>query len=308
MNNPSGAAAIRGHSAAFLTILLWGTTFIATKVLLEHMQPIEILFSRFVLGYLALWLVARRALRVPLWQEKYFALAGFFGIFLYYLLENVALSYTFASNVGVMVVVAPLFTAILARLFGQDTKRLGAGFFAGFVLAMAGIALISFNGTRFELSPKGDILAVLAALSWAFYSLLVRKIGEFGHPSIEATRRTFFYGLLFMLPALWFFDASPLPAGLANPVCLANIAFLGLGASAMCFVSWNFSIRVLGTLQTSVYIYLVPVVTVLTSHVLLDEPLTLMICVGTVLTLTGLVFSSLDTLREAYRYSRRKTG
>ena len=65
MNNPSGAAAFRGHSAAFLTILLWGTTFIATKVLLEHMQPIEILFSRFVLGYLALWLVARRTLRVP---------------------------------------------------------------------------------------------------------------------------------------------------------------------------------------------------------------------------------------------------
>lgn len=64
----------------------------------------------------------------------------------------------------------------------------------------------------------------------------------------------------------------------------------------------------LGTLQTSVYIYLVPVVTVLTSHVLLDEPLTLMICVGTVLTLTGLVLSSLDTLREAYRYSRRKRG
>lgn len=69
-----------------------------------------------------------------------------------------------------------------------------------------------------------------------------------------------------------------------------------------------FSIRVLGTLQTSVYIYLVPVVTVLTSHVLLDEPLTLMICVGTVLTLTGLVLSSLDTLREAYRYSREKRG
>lgn len=69
-----------------------------------------------------------------------------------------------------------------------------------------------------------------------------------------------------------------------------------------------FSVRVLGTLQTSAYIYLVPVVTVLTSHVLLDEPLTLMICVGTVLTLTGLVLSSLDTLREAYRYSRRKRG
>ena len=320
MNNPSGAAAFRGHSAAFLTILTLGNNLHryqgSSRAHAAHRDSLLALCPGLpcpvarckARRYLALWLVARRALRVPLWQEKYFALAGFFGIFLYYLLENVALSYTFASNVGVMVVVAPLFTAILSRLFGQDKKRLGAGFFAGFVLAMAGIALISFNGTRFELSPKGDILAVLAALSWAFYSLLVRKIGEFGHPSIEATRRTFFYGLLFMLPALWFFDASPLPAGLANPICLANIAFLGLGASAMCFVSWNFSIRVLGTLQTSVYIYLVPVVTVLTSHVLLDEPLTLMICVGTVLTLTGLVLSSLDTLREAYRYSRRKRG
>ena len=63
-----------------------------------------------------------------------------------------------------------------------------------------------------------------------------------------------------------------------------------------------FSVRVLGTLQTSVYVYLVPVVTVLTSHILLDEHFTLMIRVGTILTLTGLVLSSLDILSEAYRF------
>ena len=300
----AGCALLRGHVAALLTILFWGTTFIATKVLLDSMQPIEILFSRFLLGYIALWIVAPHPMRnVSPRQELHFAAVGFFGIFLYYLLENIALTYTFASNVGVMVVVAPLFTALLQRVFLPAEGKLRPSFFAGFLLAMTGIALISFNGASFNLSPRGDMLAILAALAWACYSLLVRKAGEFGYSSIQVTRRSFFYGLVFMLPALWLCDASPLPQALTDPVCLANIIFLGLGASAICFVSWNFSIHVLGTLKTSVYIYLTPVVTVFTSHVLLDEPLTAMICLGTVLTLAGLALSSAESLREAYRLS-----
>ena len=303
----SADSSLRGHCTALLTILFWGTTFIATKVLLEHMQPLEILFSRFVLGYVALWIIMPRPLlHVSARQELVLAGAGFFGIFLYYLLENVALTYTFASNVGVMVVVAPLFTALLARFFLPGENRLRLNFLLGFLLAMAGICLISFNGTRFALSPKGDILAVLAALAWACYSILIRKAAEFGYSSIQVTRRTFFYGLLFMLPALYVTDGSFLPQALSEPVCLANIAFLGLGASAACFVSWNYSIRVLGALRTSVYIYLTPVVTVLFSHFLLDEPFTLMICLGTILTLAGLILSNAEDLRELRRLAPRR--
>ena len=98
-----------------------------------------------------------------------------------------------------------------------------------------------------------------------------------------------------------FMDGTLLPQALSEPVCLANIAFLGLGASAACFVSWNYSIRVLGALRTSVYIYLTPVVTVLFSHFLLDEPFTLMICLGTILTLAGLILSSADSLQQLRR-------
>ena len=132
----SADSSLRGHCTALLTILFWGTTFIATKVLLEHMQPLEILFSRFVLGYVALWIIMPRPLlHVPARQELVLAGAGFFGIFLYYLLENVALTYTFASNVGVMVVVAPLFTALLARFFLPGENRLRLNFLLGFLLA-----------------------------------------------------------------------------------------------------------------------------------------------------------------------------
>ena len=79
-----------GHAAALATIIIWGTTFISTKVLLEAFQPVEILFFRFVMGYLALWLVCpRRLTGVGRRQELTFAAAGLCGICLYYLLENI---------------------------------------------------------------------------------------------------------------------------------------------------------------------------------------------------------------------------
>ncbi len=77
----------------------------------------------------------------------------------------------------------------------------------------------------------------------------------------------------------------------SNPVYLFNILFLGLGASALCFVTWNFAVKVLGAVKTSVYIYMVPVITVVTSVAILHEKITALAAVGTVLTLAGLLLS-----------------
>ena len=71
---------------------------------------------------------------------------------------------------------------------------------------MSGIACISFNGAAMQLNPLGDLLAISAAVVWAFYALLTKKISSYGYPVILATRRTFFYGILFMVPALGFLD------------------------------------------------------------------------------------------------------
>jgi len=192
-----------GHLAALFTIIIWGTTFISTKVLLTDFMPVEILFFRFVMGFAALFLVCPHRMKgVGRWQELTFVLAGLCGICLYYLLENIALTYTMASNVGVIISVAPFFTGALSRLFLKSEGKLRANFFIGFVVAMAGVALISFNGSRMELNPMGDLLAVLAAFVWACYSILTRKISSFGYPVILTTRRTFFYGILFMVPVI----------------------------------------------------------------------------------------------------------
>lgn len=281
-----------GHLTALLTICIWGTTFISTKILLGDFQPIEILFYRFVIGFLVLLALCPRHLKVVSFkQELIFILAGLCGICLYYLLENIALIYTTASNAGVIVSLAPFFTAILVHLFLKSEGKLQARFFIGFIAAMVGIALISFNGVRPELNLKGDILALIAALVWAFYSILTRKIGSFNCSVILSTRRTFFYGILFMLPMLFFFDFQSDLSRFLNSQSLFNILYLGLGASALCFVTWNFAVKELGAVKTSIYIYMVPVITVITSVLILHEELSLWALIGVVLTLAGLFLS-----------------
>lgn len=283
---------MKGHTAALVTILIWGTTFISTKVLLNDFQPVEILFFRFVLGFTALLIVRPRILKgTDLRQELAFAAAGLCGVCLYYLMENIALTYTMASNVGVIVSAAPLFTAIMSQIFLAQEEKLKGRFFIGFAVSMAGIALISFNGSALELNPVGDVLALLAAFVWACYSILTRKISEYGYDTILTTRRIFFYGILLMVPALFLFDFRFGPERFADPAALMNLLFLGLGASALCFVTWNSAVKYLGAVRTSVYIYMVPVITVVTSFLILHEPFTWMTAAGTVLTMAGLFLS-----------------
>lgn len=283
----------QGHLAALFTIFIWGTTFIATKILLKTFAPVEILFIRFVIGYLALWIAFPKKLTTKSGQERYFVFAGICGVTLYFLLENIALTYTLASNVGVIVAVSPFFTAICAWLIHRETK-LNACFFLGFILAMIGVYLISTNGQSvFEIHPIGDLLALLAAFVWALYSNLTNKISEFHYDTIPLTRRIFFYGLLFMIPALFIFDFHPEVNDFMQFDVLLNLLFLGLGASALCFVTWNSALKILGSITCSVYIYLVPVITVVTSMIVLKEEVSVYTWIGIALTLVGLMLSQL---------------
>ena len=291
--------ALLGHLAALFTITVWGTTFISTKILLAGFQPVEILFFRFLIGFAVLAalpphgqkLTSRR-------QELTFALAGACGICLYYLLENIALTFTLASNVGVIISVAPFFTAILAHLFLRSEQKLRLPFFIGFAAAMAGIACVSFQGQALALNPVGDLLAVAAAFVWALYSIFTKKIAGFGLPVVFSTRKTFFYGILCMTPALFLFDFQPDIARFAAPVYLFNILYLGLGASALCFVTWNFAVKELGAVKTSVYIYLVPIITVAASALILHEQLSALAGIGMVLTMAGLILSEYKPKRR----------
>jgi Permeases of the drug/metabolite transporter (DMT) superfamily len=281
-----------GHLIAFLTILIWGTTFISTKILLRAFNPFEVLFFRFTIGLAALTIFYPKRLKLKnKKQEIIFACAGLCGVSLYYLLENVALTYSVVSNVGVIVSIAPLFTAILASRF-LDGETLRLNFLIGFLTAIVGIGFISFSGSSMiKVNPIGDILAVLAALLWAVYSILTKKISAYGYRTIQTTRRIFFYGVLFMSPTLFISHSSLKLERFENPLYLFNILFLGLGASALCFVTWNYAVKLLGAVTTSVYIYLVPVISLITAVIILKERITWATAVGAVLTMAGLFIS-----------------
>ena len=279
------------HLLALGTALVWGTTFIATKILLLEFSPVEILIDRFIIGYLVMLAIKPRLLRFHSWkEERMFIGAGLTGLVFYYLLENIALTDTLASNVSVIVSIAPMFTALLSRIVWKQEK-LRKTFVLGFFLAIMGIAIISFSGGTVSFHPVGDLLCVLAAAMWAIYSVLCKKISALGYPTILTTRRIFFYGILLMIP---FGVGMQFRWGLhrfLNGANLGYFLFLGVLASALCFMTWNWSVGVLGAVHTSAYIYLIPVVTVVTAVLILHEPITWPSAIGMVLALSGLILS-----------------
>ncbi|MBQ8678642.1 MAG: DMT family transporter [Treponema sp.] len=302
---------------ASLSVFMWGITFVSTKYLLRSFSAFEILVLRFFLAYLGLWILRPKSLHLEdKKNEIYFALAGFSGVTAYQFMENMAISYTSASNVSIIVSICPIFTAIFSQIFLKE-KHLTPTFLLGFLLAIFGIALVSFNGVVIlHLSPKGDLLALGAAVLWGVYSVCVSKINALGLDSIQATRRIFLWALLFMIPiglfsimTLGTFPVSTpdfkIPGisllldsefnhfRFLNPLNWLNLAFLGLGASAFCFAAWNIACERLGTVRATVGIYLIPVVTIIFAFFALGENISLMGAIGAVITIAGLFVSEI---------------
>lgn len=289
-----GNERIKANFAGLTTIFFWGITYISIKILLEAFNPIEILFIRFFLGIGFLMILYPKPLKIKnKSQEIIFAFAGLTGITFFYLLENIALTYTMASNVGVISALAPFFTGIISYFFMKEKEKLNLNFFIGFIIALIGISFISFSGvSNLKLNPKGDILAVISVIIWGIYGNLTKIIGGYGYNSIQATRRTFIYGVIFMIPALYFFNFDINMDKILETKYLFNFLFLGLGASAICFTTWNYTVKILGAVKTSVFIYLIPIVAVVTSIIVLDEKITLISFLGICFTLIGLIVSN----------------
>ena len=283
---------IKGHITATLSVIIWGTTFISTKVLLVDFTPTEILFFRFILAYLFLFILSPKPI-IPKKNKSEFlyAISGLFSVTLYFMFQNVGLTYTLASNAGVLIAVAPMFTAIVSYFMVSRTS-LHKNFIIGFFITITGVAIISFNGNFvLKLNPLGDLLMILGALSWGIYCNVLSLIDEENLSLIQRTRKIFFYGLLFLIPVLIFTDFNLGLNRFSDPQMLANIAFLAFAASAITFLLWNFSVGVLGPVKTATYIYFSPIVTIIASVIILHEPFTIISFAGTFLIIFGLVVS-----------------
>lgn len=276
------------HLIAILTVSIWGLTFISTKVLISNgLTPQEIFVLRFVIAYIGIWFISPRKLFANTWKDEgWLFWGGLTGGSIYFLTENTALGITLACDVAFIVCMTPLLTTILALLIYKK-ERATPMLIGGSLIALAGVAMVVYNGHFvLNLSPLGDFLSLLAALSWAFYSLIMRKLLN-RYDTVFITRKIFFYGLLTILPAFLFSPWQMKLSALTEPGVLLNLLFLGVIASLVCFVVWNIILKRLGTIRASNYIYLNPLATMLGSAFLLSEPITYMMVIGAGLILGG---------------------
>ncbi len=163
------------HLFASISVIVWGVTFVSTKVLIgQGLTPLQIFVYRFALAYVCMLPLMRRLWANSLKDEICLALGGLSGGSLYFLTENTALGITFASNVSLLICTAPIFTIILDRIIWKTPLR--KSLLGGSLIALVGVAVVIINGNlEFKISPLGDFLTIVAAILWAIYSIIVRK-------------------------------------------------------------------------------------------------------------------------------------
>lgn len=286
-----------GHLAALVTVVAWGGSFISTKVLMEDggFTPVEVYVYRFAIAYfLMLAITFRKILSNNLKDELQFLLCGVCAGTLYFLTENYALKYTTAGNVSLLSAISPIFTTLLVALVFRTRITKGAVF--GSFACFAGVALVIFSpaialGSGFEIHPLGDILALTCAVSWAVYSVAVRRLLPL-YSTFFVTRKLFFYGVLTALPLL-FFQHEPYHLHLLfeTPKYFLNLLFLVIMCSVAAYLLWNEAMKLIGSVAANNYLYLQPLVTMVAGWWFFGEHIYLWGYVGCALIIAGLVIA-----------------
>ena len=281
------------YFVALFVVLIWGTTFVSSKVLLNSgLLPADIFFVRFVMAYCCMLCISHKRLFAnSVADELTLVGLGLMGGSVYFLVENMALLHSTASNVSILVSTTPLVTAMLLAIF-YKSERLSMRQIFGSILAFVGVVLVVLNGQFIlHLNPLGDALALGASFTWGFYSLFMRRImGRYSADFI--TRKVFFYGLVTILP--YFAFVNPLNIDLltsGNMTIWSNLIFLGIIASTGGYLLWNWVMRKLGAVKSTNFIYLQSLVAMVAGHVILGERITFMAIAGAVILIVGMILA-----------------
>jgi len=281
------------YLVALFVVLMWGTTFVSSKVLLNSgLLPADIFFVRFVMAYCCMLCISHKRLFAnSVADELTLVGLGLMGGSVYFLVENMALLHSTASNVSILVSTTPLVTAMLLAIF-YKSERLSMRQIFGSILAFVGVVLVVLNGQFIlHLNPLGDALALGASFTWGFYSLFMRRImGRYSADFI--TRKVFFYGLVTILP--YFAFVNPLNIDLltsGNMTIWSNLIFLGIIASTGGYLLWNWVMRKLGAVKSTNFIYLQSLVAMVAGHVILGERITFMAIAGAVILIAGMILA-----------------
>lgn len=270
--------------SALSAVIIWGGTFIATKIALTEVSPVTIVWTRFGIGVIVLGLAVglRKQFAIPSKSDlAYLALLGFIGVTFHQWLQATGLQTARATTTAWIVATIPIFTAILGWLVLKEPmgwRRAG-----GIVIAAMGVLLIVSDGKVGSLftgrtGTIGDLLILVSAVNWAIYTILSRR--ELArHPAA----RMMFYVMLsgWLFACIWIFSIGP---GLGEIPALdakgwVAILALGIFGSGLAYIAWYDALQAIPASQLGVFINIEPLVTMLLAP-MIHEPFSPISLVG----------------------------
>ncbi len=299
MTKPTSNSNFLYHLVAFVTVAIWGTTFVSTKVLmLNGLSPAQIFTLRFIVAYVLMVIFNHRRLFAATWKDELkMALLGITGGSLYFLSENESMNFTTTTNTSLIVCSCPLFATLLVRLV-YKSSRINNIQLLGSLLAFLGMVIVVLNGQFvLHLSPVGDALAFTACMCWAVYSLLMKSVSG-SYSAAFITRKVFFYGVLTILPYYLFVPGLPSMEVFTKPQVIGNLLFLGCLASMVCFLTWNWCIAKLGAVKATNWVYFNPITTMIFASWVLGEKITPYFLLGAACILVGMYLADKKTKAE----------
>ncbi|MCT6868385.1 MAG: EamA family transporter [Apibacter sp.] len=217
------------HMLALFTVIIWGTTFISTKILINNgLTPTEIFLYRFLLAYVCIGFFSSKVIFAKNYKDELLLLfLRLFGGLFYFIAENTALKLTLVSNVSLILSTTPIVTVLIYK-----NEKLTANLVKGLLLVL----LVVYNG-RFILKINflGDLLTFMTVLSWSFYSLILNTL-EKKYPILYITRKVFFYGIITLIPFIFINPFKFQKDILITSIIMTNLVFLGIVAFMICFL------------------------------------------------------------------------
>ncbi|HKH83305.1 MAG TPA: DMT family transporter [Gemmatimonadales bacterium] len=279
--------------ASFTAIVMWGISFVATKAALHEISPVTLIFTRFALGLVVLFLILtlrREPLILPRSTWPTLAAMGFVGIFVHQMLQAHALTLTTAIRTGWLIGLTPIWSALLAAVFLRES--FGPRKLFGLFLGAAGAVVVISRG---EISPRvltlpatrGDLLILMSTVTWAIYTVLGRTtLQRLG--SVRATTATMFAGWVMMIP-FFISGAGWQQYQHLSSAVLTAIIFLGVGCSSLGYLFWYAALERLDTSQVAAFLYIEPLITLLAAVALLGESVSPTTIVGGIMVLLGVL-------------------
>ncbi len=275
-----------------IAIVIWGWTFVATKICLQYLGSVELLAMRYIIGLPFLFLMIRfmklqidfkgEGMRTMVFAS--FLLAG------HLLIQITGLHFTTATNTGWIIGVTPLTIALLSRLLLKEQLHKGTAI--GIAVASVGIVLLISKG-RFDsidwLNNIGDWIILGSTITWSLYSILVTTVAKKQNPILVSFHTMWPATVLFLMYMITMSDWSKVVSLPADGIIA--LLFLALFGMVLANWFWQIGVTTIGATQSGMFLYLEPLATTALAIPYLGEPFTWATGVGGALVLGGVYLS-----------------